>query len=152
MEVCKVEGSMGLICFIINILFPGWGTILSTILGEPKMDMMQIVFGILQFILSSFLIGWLWSIYWGFLIWFVLAIMFFCDKILTIFFLTFHEIQAKEQRIRRLTLYESSDKTDPMNKPSLRKLKFFKKQFLLVLFLFCQMFSYLLFFFWKNST
>jgi len=68
MEVCKVEGSMGLICLILNILLPGWGTLLSTVLGEPKFDIMQIVFALLQWFTTWLLVGWIWSIYWGYLV------------------------------------------------------------------------------------
>ncbi|EFC43989.1 predicted protein [Naegleria gruberi] len=60
---------MGLIVLILNILFPGWGTVIAAIVrltAEKEKMMPTLIVGILQFVLTSFLIGWFWSIWWGF--------------------------------------------------------------------------------------
>ena len=63
----KVESSMGLIVLILNIFFPGWGTVIAGVLTqEAEKKTPAIIVGILQFILAYFLIGWFWSIWWGF--------------------------------------------------------------------------------------
>ena len=62
----RCEG-MGLIVLILNILFPGFGTIIAAFLTPEKEKMTPtLIVGILQFILASLLIGWLWAIWWGF--------------------------------------------------------------------------------------
>ena len=62
----RCEG-MGLIVLILNILFPGFGTIIAAFLTSEKEKMTStLIVGILQFILASLLIGWLWAIWWGF--------------------------------------------------------------------------------------
>ncbi|KAL9654616.1 hypothetical protein ABK040_006678 [Willaertia magna] len=67
-SVVKVKG-MGLIILIVNILFPGIGTILAGIMTEEKeKSQSAIIVGVLQFILTSCFIGWLWAIYTGFMI------------------------------------------------------------------------------------
>jgi hypothetical protein len=65
-DVPKVQKPFPLICFIVNIIFPGCGTILAGIL---KSHVKSIIYGILQLFLSCVLIGWVWSVFWGFLIW-----------------------------------------------------------------------------------
>ncbi|KAL9654617.1 hypothetical protein ABK040_006679 [Willaertia magna] len=64
-SVVKVKG-MGLIILIVNILFPGIGTILAGIMTEEKeKSQSAIIVGVLQFILASCCIGWLWAIWTG---------------------------------------------------------------------------------------
>ncbi|MES1912233.1 MAG: hypothetical protein MHM6MM_004544 [Cercozoa sp. M6MM] len=65
-RVPKVSETMGVICFILDIFLPGIGTLLAGA-TEGKTDTM--IIGVLQFFLAVFLVGWLWSIYWGYLIW-----------------------------------------------------------------------------------
>ncbi|KAL9641720.1 hypothetical protein ABK040_007398 [Willaertia magna] len=61
----KVKG-MGLIILIVNILFPGIGTILAGIMTEEKeKSSSAIIVGVLQFVLASCCIGWIWAIYSG---------------------------------------------------------------------------------------
>jgi hypothetical protein len=52
------------IIFIINIFAPGVGTIICGVVG-CSFDCLLI--GVLQILLAPFIIGWIWSIYWGFL-------------------------------------------------------------------------------------
>ena len=62
----KCEG-MGLVILIINILFPGFGTILAAILTSEKEKMTStLIVGVLQVLLTCVCIGWLWAIWWGF--------------------------------------------------------------------------------------
>jgi hypothetical protein len=68
-SVQKCPGDWGLIFFIINIILPGWGTIGSAFCSDKGINCEAIVVGILQFAtLFLILIGWFWSIYWGYLI------------------------------------------------------------------------------------
>lgn len=65
-DVPKVDEPFPIVCFILNIVFPGFGTILCGIVGG--MHMKSIIYGILQMVLASVLIGWIWSILWGYII------------------------------------------------------------------------------------
>ncbi|CAI2385474.1 unnamed protein product [Moneuplotes crassus] len=58
---------IAIISLILNIFFPGCGTILNGLMG-PKIEIMQIIIGVLQMITAVCLIGWIWSIIWGILI------------------------------------------------------------------------------------
>ena len=58
---------MAIISLILNIFFPGCGSILNGVVG-PKLEVMQIVIGIIQMFTAICLIGWIWSIIWGILI------------------------------------------------------------------------------------
>ena len=53
-------------CFILNLLLPGTGTITAAFYND--FDKTQFVIGILQLCTSVYLIGWAWSIFWGYLI------------------------------------------------------------------------------------
>jgi hypothetical protein len=52
-------------CLIFNIFFPGFGSILA---GMQANSSSTVLIGVVQFFLCVTLIGWLWSIYWGVLI------------------------------------------------------------------------------------
>ena len=63
----KVESNMAIIILLVNFFFPGIGTLLAGIMTqETEKKNPAIIVGIIQFILASFLIGWLWAIYWGY--------------------------------------------------------------------------------------
>ena len=51
--------------FVVNILLPGVGTLVAGIKSERNTTM---VIGVLQFLLAFLIVGWIWSIYWGWLI------------------------------------------------------------------------------------
>lgn len=49
---------------ILNIFFPGWGTMVSACLGS-ECRTATVLLGLLQLILAPLIIGWVWSIIWG---------------------------------------------------------------------------------------
>ena len=53
---------------ILNVFFPGVGTLLLACLGPSISCGSQTCVGMLQIILSPFLIGWIWAVYWSFLV------------------------------------------------------------------------------------
>jgi hypothetical protein len=67
----KVEPPHNLTCFILNIILPGFGTILAAIIcKDPKnFTCFNLFFGVLQFLTSFLIIGWIVSIIWGYAIW-----------------------------------------------------------------------------------
>mmetsp|Transcript_39062 Transcript_39062/g.76354 ORF Transcript_39062/g.76354 Transcript_39062/m.76354 type:complete len:99 (+) Transcript_39062:104-400(+) len=78
MELCKdawqktksqtvpsVPRSFGLLCLIMNIFLPGWGTIVAAVqAGDSATGLL----GFLQFLFSAVIVGYVFSIWWGILI------------------------------------------------------------------------------------
>ena len=62
--VVKLDPTMGLICFILNILFSGLGTLISACAGE-KFNGMALCFGLIQFFFAWTIVPWIWSIIHG---------------------------------------------------------------------------------------
>lgn len=65
MQVPTLESNWGTGMFVVNILLPGVGTLVAGIKSERNTTM---VIGVLQFLLAFLIVGWIWSIYWGWLI------------------------------------------------------------------------------------
>lgn len=55
-------------CLVLNIFVPGTGTMLCACIGDANMNKTQIGVGLVQLLTSVYLIGWLVSVYWGYLI------------------------------------------------------------------------------------
>jgi len=66
--IAKVDPPLHIVLFIINIIFPGVGSICSSFMDKNGFNAEALIFGVLQFVLWFALIGWFWSIYHGFLI------------------------------------------------------------------------------------
>ena len=64
-NVPSVPRSMGLLCLILNIVLPGWGTIIAAIQAD---DAATILLGVLQFLLTPGVVGYIFSVWWGVLI------------------------------------------------------------------------------------
>lgn len=55
----------GIICMVMNILLPGSGTFIAA--GNME-ETRLFTHGVLQVVLTPLLVGWLWSIVWGVLL------------------------------------------------------------------------------------
>ena len=66
-SIVKLEPMMGLIVLLCNIGWPGFGTIIAGFLNKDAM-MNNLIVGLIQMFTCWLLIGWIWSIYTGFLI------------------------------------------------------------------------------------
>ena len=67
--IVKLTPRQGLCVFILNILFTGFGTMLSGFLAGGDMLINNLLVGLLQVVLYPFfLVGWFWSIYLGYCI------------------------------------------------------------------------------------
>ena len=62
----KVPDPWGIIILICNILAPGFGTCISAYCKDDGFCFMALLLGWLQAILTSILIGWIWSIWHGY--------------------------------------------------------------------------------------
>ncbi|KAL0488304.1 hypothetical protein AKO1_015467 [Acrasis kona] len=56
-------------CLAMNIIFPGLGTLVASRLVESQRKRkLNLIYGILQMLLGIILIGWIWSVIWGIMI------------------------------------------------------------------------------------
>ena len=64
-SIVKVDKTMAMVLLVINIFFPGIGTMINACMGSGGMVTDQIIVGLLQFFTAWLLIGWIWAIWWG---------------------------------------------------------------------------------------
>lgn len=66
-SIQKVPHDWGLVLFVLDCVVPGFGTMGSAFFDkDSNVNMWAFTAGLLQLILVPvFLIGWFWSIYWG---------------------------------------------------------------------------------------
>ena len=50
-----------------NLVLPGIGTMIMTCASKENVSKTQLFIGVLQFLTSVFLIGWIWALYWSYL-------------------------------------------------------------------------------------
>ena len=69
-QVPKVNKVLGCLLFLLNLVIPGSGTMLAAMFeqGAETISKMQLITGITQLITAFWIIGWVVSIYWGYLI------------------------------------------------------------------------------------
>ena len=68
-EIPSVKGEcITIILWWMNLVAPGWGTCLCACLGKEDWITSQIIVGILQMLTAGCIVGWVWSIWWGALI------------------------------------------------------------------------------------
>ncbi len=64
-EIPSTSTVIAIVLLIINIFLPGVGTIVMSFLDGFKLR--TLIVGILQFVLTFVIVGWIWSIWWGIL-------------------------------------------------------------------------------------
>ena len=71
-DVPKVSKPVAYVVAFVNVILPGWGTIIAafaaTSTSQNAVSKTQLTIGVMQFLTTFALIGWAWSIYWGYLI------------------------------------------------------------------------------------
>ena len=68
-SIPSIDKTMALILWLINILFwPGLGTMISAFMGGGDMITDQLIVGILQWLTCGCIVGWIWAIWWGYLL------------------------------------------------------------------------------------
>jgi len=66
-DVPYLASPFHIVAFVLNIVIPGSGTMLSSFFSHPCSKAFFIM-GLMQLLLATVVIGWVWSIYWGWLI------------------------------------------------------------------------------------
>ena len=65
-DLPRLNGVWPFVCCILNVFFPGTGTMISSCVGYSiSWSKTQLVIGLLQLLTAVYIIGWLWSIWWG---------------------------------------------------------------------------------------
>ena len=67
-NVPELQNLWAYVCLALNVLIPGTGTMICACLGDENMNKTQLFIGFFQFLTSIYLVGWIFSIYWGVLI------------------------------------------------------------------------------------
>ncbi|CDW82909.1 UNKNOWN [Stylonychia lemnae] len=67
-SVRKVEKPLHLIIFIVNIFFSGVGTMITGCISKEGFSVYTILVGLVQLLTAWLIVGWIWSIFWGYLI------------------------------------------------------------------------------------
>ena len=71
-DVPKVALPVAYVCAFINVILPGFGTMIAafaaTSTSQSAVSKTQLAIGLMQFLTTFALVGWIWSIYWGWLV------------------------------------------------------------------------------------
>ena len=67
-NVPKVSKPLAFGCAFLNLLLPGSGTMTAACSASDNVSKVQMAIAILQFLTTLFLIGWVFSIYWSYLL------------------------------------------------------------------------------------
>ena len=68
-NVPRLSGPWPYICFILNIILPGTGTMISSCVGyQGAWSKTQLTIGFVQMLTAVYIVGWIFSVWWGWLI------------------------------------------------------------------------------------
>ena len=67
-NVPYVTKPVAIIAAILNFLLPGFGTMIAACASNETVSKTQLTIALIQFLTSVVLIGWIWAIYWGYLL------------------------------------------------------------------------------------
>lgn len=71
-DVPKVSKPVAYVSAFFNVILPGWGTVIAAFMAtsssQTAVSKTQLFIGLMQFLTTFALVGWIWSIYWGYLI------------------------------------------------------------------------------------
>jgi len=62
----RTTPSIAYFCLCLNIFLPGFGTMLNSCAGGAGFSGLGFIYGLLQLLFAVTLIGWIWSIFYGF--------------------------------------------------------------------------------------
>ena len=61
-----VSETIALVCFILNVISPGFGTVIASLVDKKGCNMTAFLTGWLQALSCVIVVGWIWSILHGF--------------------------------------------------------------------------------------
>ena len=67
-NVPYVTKPVAIIAAILNFLLPGLGTAIAASAASDNVSKTQLIIALIQFLTAVVLLGWIWAIYWGYLL------------------------------------------------------------------------------------
>ena len=67
-NVPRINKILSYVCAFLNFILPGSGTLIAACAAHDNVSKAQLMIAFLQFMLGVVIIGWVWSIYWGYLL------------------------------------------------------------------------------------
>ena len=67
-NVPQVSVLVACLTAVLNVILPGVGTMIIACAPKETTSKTHLVIGILQFLTSFLIIGWIWAIYWSYLV------------------------------------------------------------------------------------
>ena len=66
-DVPRVKLFWAYLCLALNVLIPGLGTMIVSCVGDENINKTQLGIGFVQMLTAPYIVGWICSIYWGYL-------------------------------------------------------------------------------------
>jgi hypothetical protein len=66
-SIPSMDKGMAILLLVLNIFFPGLGTLICAFMGGGDVITDQIIVAILQWLTAICIVGWIWAIWWGIL-------------------------------------------------------------------------------------
>ena len=67
-NVPRLSKTTAILCAFLNFILPGSGTMYAACKGEKSVSKAQCLIAVTQFLLTFFLVGFIWSLYWSYLL------------------------------------------------------------------------------------
>ena len=67
-NVPHVGKPVAIVAAVLNFILPGFGTMVAACAASDTVSKAQLMIALFQFLTTFVLIGWIWAIYWGYLI------------------------------------------------------------------------------------
>ena len=65
-SIVSTDKTMAIVLLILNIFFPGLGTLINAFMGDGVVGD-QVLVALLQWLTAICIVGWIWAIWWGIL-------------------------------------------------------------------------------------
>ena len=56
------------VCVLLNLIFPGFGTLVAACAAQENVSKTQMSIALMQFLTTVFLVGFIWAQYWSYLL------------------------------------------------------------------------------------
>ena len=67
-NVPRIPKPLAFICAFLNLIIPGFGTIVAACMAPNNVSKAQVMIGVMQFLLTFFLVGFIMATYWSYLL------------------------------------------------------------------------------------
>ena len=67
-NVPHVSKPIAAVCVLLNLIFPGFGTLVAACAAQENVSKTQMSIALMQFLTTVFLVGFIWAQYWSYLL------------------------------------------------------------------------------------